>query len=148
MPIRLPGPPNDGNLPNVPGTATRGGSVHHLAPEPASVTDARRLAIGYAAELCSGEQLPKLELAVSEIVGNAVRHGAPDEDIKFAMTPKDGYLCVQVTDSGQGFVPKPGAIAAEDDGGFGLFLVERLTRRWGVTREAERTRVWFELDFA
>ena len=122
--------------------------MHHLAPEAASVTEARRLAVDFASELCSGDQLPKLELAVSEIVGNAVRHGDSGDEIKFAMTPKDGYLCVQVTDSGQGFVPKPGAIAAEDDGGFGLFLVERLTRRWGVTREEARTRVWFELDFA
>ena len=132
----------------MPGLATRGGAVHHLAPEPAAVTEARRLASDFAAPLCSGEQLPKLELAVSEIVGNAVRHGTSGEEIKFAMTPKDGYLCVQVTDSGQGFVPKPGAIAAEDDGGFGLFLVERLTRRWGITREEQRTRVWFELDYA
>ena len=122
--------------------------MHHLPPEPGSVTDARRLAVDFAGGLCSSEQIPKLELAVSEVVGNAVRHGAQDEDIKFAMTPKDGYLCVQVTDSGQGFAPKPGAIAAEDDGGFGLFLVERLTRRWGMTREEQRTRVWFELDFA
>lgn len=122
--------------------------IHHLAPEPASVTEARRLAVDFAGDLCADAQLPKLELAVSEVVANAVRHGRTDEDIRFAMTPKDGYLCVQVTDSGQGFVPKPGAIAAEDDGGFGLFLVERLTRRWGVTREERRTRVWFELDFA
>ena len=31
--------------------------------------------------------------------------------------------------------------------GFGLFLVERLTRRWGLTRENSNTRVWFEFDF-
>ena len=122
--------------------------MHRLASAPESVTEARRLATDFAGSLCSRDQLPKLELAVSEVVGNAVRHGAGDDDIKFAMTPKDGYLCVQVTDSGPGFVPKPGAIAAEDDGGFGLFLVERLTRRWGVTREEQRTRVWFELDFS
>ena len=38
-------------------------------------------------------------------------------------------------------------IAPEDHGGFGLFFVEQLTRRWGVTRENQRTRVWFELDY-
>ena len=31
--------------------------------------------------------------------------------------------------------------------GFGLYFVEQLTRRWGVTRENRRTRVWFELDY-
>ena len=102
----------------------------------------------FAGDLFSGDQRPKLELAVSEVVGNAVRHGDTTADIRFAMTPKDGYLCVQVTDSGAGFAPKPGATGTDTDGGFGLFLVERLTRRWGITREQQRTRVWFELDFA
>ena len=121
--------------------------MHHLPPEPSSVTAARRLAVDLAGGHFSDEQLPKFELVVSEVVGNAVRHGGVDDDIRFAMTPKDGYLCVQVTDSGPGFVPRPGATAVDDNGGFGLFLVERLTRRWGITREGEKTRVWFELDF-
>lgn len=87
---------------------------------------------------------------MTEVVSNAVRHaGSADDDIRMTVTPKAGYICVQVTDSGPGLVPKPGALAAEaDDGGFGLFIVEQLTRRWGVTREDDKTRVWFELDFA
>ena len=28
-----------------------------------------------------------------------------------------------------------------------LFIVEQLSRRWGITREASRTRVWFEFDY-
>ena len=39
------------------------------------------------------------------------------------------------------------SMASEPTGGYGLFLVERLTRRWGMTREAQRTRVWFEFDY-
>ena len=54
---------------------------------------------------------------------------------------------MQVTDDGPGFVPLPGAMASDENGGFGLFLVEQLTRRWGVTREKSRTRVWFEFDY-
>ena len=73
---------------------------------------------------------------------------SPKEPIRLAVTPKDGYMCVQVTDSGPGLVPKPGALEADADGGFGLFIVEQLTRRWGVTRQDNQTRVWFELDFA
>jgi hypothetical protein len=38
-------------------------------------------------------------------------------------------------------------MASDENGGFGLFIVERLTRRWGVTREDRRTRVWFEFDY-
>jgi len=30
--------------------------------------------------------------------------------------------------------------------GFGLFIVERLTRRWGIARQDRNTRVWFEFS--
>ena len=123
--------------------------VHHFASEPASVPEARRLASNIAAAYLDEPQFRAFELVVSEVVSNAVRHaGIADEPIRVAVTPKDGYICVQVTDSGPGLVPKPGALEADDDGGFGLFIVEQLTRRWGMTRENGRTRVWFELDFS
>ena len=109
---------------------------------------ARRLACEAAAAYLDDEQFKNFRLAVTEIVSNAVRHGGtPGGQIRLAVTPKDGYICVQVTDSGPGLVPRPGAFESDDDGGFGLFIVEQLTRRWGVTREDNKTRVWFELDF-
>ena len=124
--------------------------VHHLAAEASSVSHARRIACEIAEPYLEGDQYRAFELVVSEVVSNAVRHGArPDDEIRLAVTPKDGYMCVQVTDRGPGFVPSPGAMGTEDDdGGFGLFIVEQVTRRWGVTREDKRTRVWFEIDFA
>jgi hypothetical protein len=39
----------------------------------------------------------------------------------------------------------PGAVASDEHGGLGRFIVERLTRRWGMMRENRRTDVWFEL---
>lgn len=124
--------------------------VHYLTSEPASVSEARRVAGAAAQPYLEPDQFAAFELVVSEIVSNAVRHGAaPDGRIKMSVTPKDGYMCLQVTDTGPGLVPRPGAMAPEpDDGGFGLFIVEQLTRRWGVTREGSRTRVWCELDFS
>jgi anti-sigma regulatory factor (Ser/Thr protein kinase) len=119
-----------------------------LAPVARSVPEARAFASEAAGALMDAAQRSNLELAVTEVFSNAVRHGGTDEDIRLALTPKDGFMCVQVTDSGAGLVPKPGAMARDDGGGFGLFFVERLTRRWGVTREDSRTRVWFEIDFA
>ena len=124
--------------------------VHYLAPEASSVPEARRVAAAIAEPYLDEHQARAFELVVSEVFTNAVRHGAgADENIKLAVTPKDGYVCVQVTDAGPGLVPKPGAAFGRDDGegGFGLFIVERMTRRWGVTRDEKRTRVWFELDF-
>jgi anti-sigma regulatory factor (Ser/Thr protein kinase) len=125
-------------------------SVHYLAPVAASVARARRIATRIAGPFLEPDQYRAFELVVSEVVSNAVRHGGePSDEIRFAVTPKDGYVCVQVTDRGPGLVPRPGMMGPQDDdGGFGLYIVEQLTRRWGVTREAGCTRVWFELDFA
>ena len=123
--------------------------MHHLDPEPASVPHARRVACELAANYLDDHQYKAFELVVTEVVSNAIRHGgSPGDQVRLALTPKDGYMCVQVTDTGPGLVPRPGALEADADGGFGLFIVEQLTRRWGVTREDNKTRVWFELDFA
>jgi anti-sigma regulatory factor (Ser/Thr protein kinase) len=118
-----------------------------LVAEPVAVGEARAWLSEQAAELVEDAQLDNLTLVISEIVTNAVRHGQPGGQILLAATPKDEFLCVQVTDEGRGFVHSPGAMASEPGGGFGLFLVEKLTRRWGMTRENTRTRVWFEFDY-
>ena len=118
-----------------------------LVAEPPAVREAR----GWLSALASGyvddARRPDLELVVTEVVTNAVRHGAPGGAVQLAATPKPEFLCVQVTDEGPGLVPRPGAMASDDHGGFGLFIIEQLTRRWGMTRENRRTRVWFEFDY-
>jgi anti-sigma regulatory factor (Ser/Thr protein kinase) len=116
---------------------------------PPSIGDLRHSCGEFARLHLSEQQHASFLLVLTEVVTNAVRHGTPDGgQVTVAVTPKDDYLCVQVTDAGAGFVPHPGAMVSHDEGGFGLFLVERLTRRWGMTRETGRTRVWFELDCA
>jgi anti-sigma regulatory factor (Ser/Thr protein kinase) len=88
-----------------------------------------------------------LRLLVSELVTNSVRHvtGSP-QPVELAVRIGARAIRVEVRDGGAGFEPgKPEPRGA--DGGFGLFLVERMASRWGVdTRDG--TRVWFELDLA
>ena len=122
-------------------------ALHEVSPEAASVPVARRLTAEFASSLMSAEQISRLELAVTEVVSNAVRHSGAAEAIRVMLTEKDDYLCVRVTDGGTGLVPQPGAMSTEPGAGYGLFLVEQLTRRWGVTREDGKTRVWFEIDY-
>ena len=117
-----------------------------VPPEPHSVPRAREWVIGLAEPFVAAARIADLRLVISEVITNAVRHGG-EGDMLVAVTPKEGFLCVQVTDTGDGFAPRPRAFEPDDDGGFGLFLVERLTRRWGLTRENSNTRVWFEFDF-
>src|SRR4051794_34368079 len=133
-------------------TITGTPSIHHLAAHPSSVPEARRLALELAGDLMPPGQRYKLQLTVTEVVANAVPHSGSADQIKLTLTPKERFLGVRVTDGGEGLVPRPGALSADEGSGIegagqGLFIVEQLTRRWGVTREDGNTRVWFELDY-
>jgi anti-sigma regulatory factor (Ser/Thr protein kinase) len=84
-----------------------------------------------------------LRLLVSELVSNAVMHSgaAPEDPIRLAASVVGGEVLVTVTDPGGASLPRlrtPDPIA----GGYGLHLVKREARRWGVER-ADGTRVWF-----
>ena len=118
-----------------------------LVAEPVAVGQARSWLSALARGAVGAPRISDLELVLTEVVTNAIRHGEPGGAVRVAATPKAAFLCVQVTDDGPGLVPNPGAMASEEHGGFGLFIVERLTRRWGVTRENRQTRVWFEFDY-
>jgi anti-sigma regulatory factor (Ser/Thr protein kinase) len=118
-----------------------------LVAEPWAVRKARAWLSALAADHVDDARRSDLALVVTEVLTNAVRHGTPGAAVRLAATPKPEFLCVQVTDEGPGLVPRPGAMTSEENGGFGLFIVERLTRRWGMTRENHRTRVWFEFDY-
>jgi anti-sigma regulatory factor (Ser/Thr protein kinase) len=86
-----------------------------------------------------------LRLLVSELVTNSVRHvTGSKQPVELAVRICTGAIRVEVHDGGAGFEPgRPEPRGA--DGGFGLFLVERMDSRRGVDTD-DRTRVWFELD--
>ena len=123
-------------------------STRTLPALPGAVSEARHWAASVAGGLLDEDQSASLRLIISELVTNALRHGAAEgERIDLAVTPKPEFLCVQVTDDGPGLAPRPRALETDEEGGFGLYFVEQLARRWGMTRENRRTRVWFELDY-
>ena len=129
-----------------PPVATTEEQSFTLAAEARHVADARERVVSIAEPFVGEKRIASLRLVMSEVLTNAVRHGAPGAEMVVAVTPKPEFLCVQVTDQGDGFAPRPRASAPGEDGGFGLFLIEQLTRRWGLTRERGNTRVWFEFD--
>jgi anti-sigma regulatory factor (Ser/Thr protein kinase) len=94
----------------------------------------------------AASRLATLTLLVSEVVTNAVLHsGAPprSEILLCASLVGGSAVRVEVTDGGGGFTPTPRDLT-RPDGGYGLYLIEKEARAWGVDRKGG-TRVWFEL---
>jgi anti-sigma regulatory factor (Ser/Thr protein kinase) len=87
-------------------------------------------------------------LLVSEIVSNSVRHASLDasDTIEVRIRGSRSMLHVDVVDPGPGFDPvhlRP----SRENGGWGLWMLDRLATRWGVERN-HVTKVWFELGSA
>lgn len=92
-----------------------------------------------------GSLAQSLILLVSEVVSNAVRHSQADPSLPVSLRATFGERAIRVavTDSGEGFEPQPRDPARTHDG-YGLYLLEKVSERWGVERHGG-TRVWFEL---
>jgi anti-sigma regulatory factor (Ser/Thr protein kinase) len=82
-------------------------------------------------------------LLVTELVSNSVRHGAGDCVRVIVDLRGPRRLRCEVIDQGSGFLPLARPVGSQEDGGWGLLLVESLSESWGV-REGS-THVWFEL---
>jgi anti-sigma regulatory factor (Ser/Thr protein kinase) len=89
--------------------------------------------------------LDDLEVIVSELLGNSVRHAAPIAGgvVLLAWRIADDEIVVRVTDGGGGRGVTPRHAGPMSDSGRGLQIVERLTRVWGVSEHAGGLRsVW------
>jgi anti-sigma regulatory factor (Ser/Thr protein kinase) len=85
-----------------------------------------------------------LRLLVTELVTNSVRHAQTDNVVLKVLVGRQ-VVWTEVCDEGVGFKPESRGLPGRDSVGWGLFLVERLAHRWGVSQERGSTKVWFEL---
>jgi anti-sigma regulatory factor (Ser/Thr protein kinase) len=88
--------------------------------------------------------VPDVRLLVSELITNSVKYGGDGAVQLILRSEAPEHVHVEVVDQGVGFVPTARDRPKTEPGGWGLHLVEALTRRWGV-REGS-THVWFEID--
>ncbi|MFJ4710885.1 SpoIIE family protein phosphatase [Streptomyces sp. NPDC088785] len=112
-----------------------------LEPEDTAPSRARRLARSALARWGLEELTDSVELLVSEVVTNAVRYASRPVTLRLLRT--DVLRCEVGDDVPQ--LPRQRQARATDEGGRGLFLVNRLARRWGATRLSTGKVVWFEL---
>ena len=88
-----------------------------------------------------------VSLLVTELVTNAVRHGgaATDRPLQVEFRRQADRIRVEVVDLGIEFEPPPTPSKGDSSGGWGLFLVDQIAERWGVTTARAGTCVWFEM---
>ncbi|MFH8294857.1 SpoIIE family protein phosphatase [Streptomyces sp. NPDC018059] len=113
-----------------------------LEPEDATPSRARRLARSALVRWGLEDLTDSVELLVSEVVTNAVRYASRPITLRLLRT--DVLRCEVGDDVPQ--LPRLRQARATDEGGRGLYLVNKMARRWGATRLSTGKVVWFELN--
>lgn len=112
-----------------------------LDPRPQTARQARRLAKRALTRWGLEELSDAVELLVSEVITNAVRYA--ERPITLRLLRTDVLRCEVGDDVPQ--LPRLRQARPSDEGGRGLYLVNRLARRWGATRLSTGKVVWFEM---
>jgi serine phosphatase RsbU (regulator of sigma subunit)/anti-sigma regulatory factor (Ser/Thr protein kinase) len=115
-----------------------------LEPQAQTAGRARRLVRQALHRWDLDDQVDAAELLVSEIVTNAVRYAERPVTLRLLRT--DVLRC-EVGDDAP-LLPRMRHAAPEEEGGRGLYLVNRMAQRWGATRLGAGKVVWFELPIS
>lgn len=109
--------------------------------DPAAVAEAR----AWASERLSAWGLREasfaVELVVSELVTNAIRHGSPPVHLRLI---RCNVIVCEVSD-GSSTAPHLRRAQTFDEGGRGLMLVAQVTRRWGARYTPAGKIIWAEV---
>jgi anti-sigma regulatory factor (Ser/Thr protein kinase) len=124
-------------------------SIHlFLGPDTSAPSRARQALRLQLESVLEADVLDQAMLLVSELVTNSVRHGGlrPDQEIELTVHASPHHLRVEVAEPGEGFEVTSGPLPPQGipTGGWGLYLVDRLSSAWGV-EGGDVTKVWFEL---
>ncbi|RZB13764.1 GAF domain-containing protein [Streptomyces sp. F001] len=85
-----------------------------------------------------------MELVLSELITNAIRHGSPPVHVRLL---RDRTLTCEVSD-GSSTSPHLRYAATTDEGGRGLFLVAQVADRWGTRYTPRGKVIWAEQAIA
>ncbi|GAA3788415.1 ATP-binding protein [Streptomyces phyllanthi] len=128
-----------------------------LAAVPEAVPELRR-----TVSRCLGVPCPDVQLCVSELVGNVIRHVGEGTPVRVRVSRRAeraeraeradqvgrvGRIVVEVTDSGPHAFPVVLHATADDETGRGLALLDAVALRWGVEQGAAGKTVWCECGY-
>ena len=121
-----------------------------LGSGPDAAAEARRAIARLRADL-DPPLMETLRLLVTELVTNSVRH-TDCQAFTLRIAVGKSAVLTEVADDGPTFDLEPyegeNGRSSDPDTSWGLFLVQRLARDWGVKEEGRSKRVWFELGRA
>ena len=149
-PRQMSGPPPTWAAPSpgaIPGDLA--GPFEVTLPAALDAPAAARVAVGaWMAGHVTETMLADAQLLVVELVANSVRHADAPADAVVSVRAQVAadVLRLEVEDRGSSGSIARRAPDLQHGGGFGLNLVELLSRRWGVNRDVG-TRVWAEIAF-
>jgi serine phosphatase RsbU (regulator of sigma subunit)/anti-sigma regulatory factor (Ser/Thr protein kinase) len=109
-----------------------------LPADPALVSEVRASALRQLADWGLDEVAFALELVLSELVTNAIRHGSGPIRVRLLY---DRTLICEVSDTSN-TAPHLRRAATTDEGGRGLFLVAQLAQSWGTRYLPEGKVIW------
>ncbi|WP_033951870.1 SpoIIE family protein phosphatase [Streptomyces sp. CNQ431] len=116
-------------------------AVWTLPTDASVVGTARRLAERQLAAWDLAGAAHTTELIISELVTNAIRHG--EGPIQLRLIHDRGRLLAEVTDTSSAS-PHLRHARDSDEGGRGLYIVMRLSLRWGVRHSRQDKTIWSE----
>ncbi|GAB3663211.1 hypothetical protein GCM10027589_26700 [Actinocorallia lasiicapitis] len=125
------------DLQGIPATAIARWMLQPRRQTPAKV---RRLIRATLKSWGLADHIDTTELLATELVTNSVRYATRPVELRLVYTDA---LLVEVQDD-DSTLPVLRSAADDDEGGRGLQLVSRLSRRWGATRTSGGKVVWFE----
>ncbi|MFG2607738.1 ATP-binding protein [Streptomyces sp. NPDC048514] len=109
-----------------------------------SVRHVRRIVRSLVGEWELPDLLFAVELGVSELVSNVVRH-VPDRRCTLVVARRTAGVRVEVSDGFDRLPRSPGEMDPQAEGGRGLALLDLVVGKWGVAPRAGGGKtVWFE----
>ena len=104
----------------------------------------RRIVRSFLLEWGMPELSDAVELGVTELLANVVRH-VPDRRCALLLLRQRSGVRVEVTDGSDELPRTPGSLDTEAENGRGLLLLDATVDKWGVSLWADGGKtVWFE----
>jgi anti-sigma regulatory factor (Ser/Thr protein kinase) len=111
-----------------------------------SASHIRRIARSLLEDWALEDLTDAVELAVTELIANVVRH-VPDRRCRVLLLKQVTGVRVEVTDGCGQLLPIPSELQPESESGRGLFLLDALVDKWGVSPASGGGKtVWFECE--